>query len=173
MWTDRLQDASPAFASTISTNNIRVCLLSFVLGITGGLGTLFVLFYNGMNIGTVFGICEHFGLRQNILLFVVGHGSLELPAIFISGGGGLLLGKGMLFPGDHTRGDSIRTVARPAVGLFLGCIPILLVAGAVESFISPRTDLDGHFKIIVGSCLFLALLVYLFVPREPLSKRKT
>jgi uncharacterized membrane protein SpoIIM required for sporulation len=172
MWTDQLQDASPAFASAISTNNIRVCLLSFVLGITGGLGTLFVLFYNGMSIGTVFGICEHFGLRQNILLFVVGHGSLELPAIFISGGAGLLLGKGMLFPGDLPRADSIRLAARSAVGLFLGCIPILLIAGAVEGFISPRTDLDGRFKVIVGACLFIALLVYLFVPRAPLGSKK-
>jgi uncharacterized membrane protein SpoIIM required for sporulation len=171
MWTDQLQHASPAFASIIATNNIKVCILSFVFGVTGGIGTLLILFTNGMSIGTICGAGQHFNLLQNIALFVVGHGALELPAIFISGGAGLLLGKGMLFPGEYKRVDSLRLAAKPAMGLFAGCVPILLLAGAVEAFVSPRTDLDGHFKVIVGVCLFFALLVYLFVPRQPLGAK--
>ena len=171
MWTDQVQDASPQFAGLISTNNIRVCLLSFVLGVTGGIGTLILLFYNGLNIGTVFAVCQHFGLLSNICLFVVGHGSLELPSIFISGGAGLLLGKSLLFPGRYSRGDAMKRMARPALGLFAGCIPLLLIAGFIESFISPRTDLPGQFKVIVGICAFLCLLVYLFVPRGPLGMK--
>lgn len=169
MWTDQLQDASPAFSSMISTNNIRVCMLSFALGITAGLGTLFILFYNGMSVGTVCGVCAHYGLLPNILLFMVGHGSLELPSIFISGGAGLLLGRSMLFPGQYNLGDSMRLAAKPALGLFMGCIPLLLIAGCIEAFISPRTDLPGDAKIMVGIAAFACLMMYLFVPRKPLT----
>jgi uncharacterized membrane protein SpoIIM required for sporulation len=172
MWTDQVQDASPAFSSLISTNNIRVCLMSFALGITAGLGTLFVLFYNGMSIGTVCGVCKFYGLLPNILLFMVGHGSLELPSIFISGGAGLLLGRSMLFPGQYRRGDSIRLAARSAFGLAIGCVPLLLIAGCIESFISPRTDLGGDFKVGVGVSAFFCLLIYLFIPRLPIVGKK-
>jgi uncharacterized membrane protein SpoIIM required for sporulation len=171
MWTDQLQDASPTFSSLIAANNIRVCIMSFALGITAGLGTVIILFFNGMSIGTIFGICQHYGLLQNILLFVVGHGSLELPAIFISGGAGLLLGKAILFPGQYSRADSLRLLARPALGLFAGCIPLLLLAGCIEGFISPRTDLAGETKVLVGVAAFVALLIYLFMPRQPLGAK--
>jgi uncharacterized membrane protein SpoIIM required for sporulation len=169
MWTDDLQDASPAFASMISTNNIRVCIIAFALGMTAGIGTLVVLFFNGLSVGTICGVCNYYGMLPNILLFMVAHGSLELPAIFISGGAGLLLGRSMLFPGAYKRGDSIRLAARPALGMFLGCVPLLLIAGCIESFISPRTDLSGDVKIAVGIAAFLMLLLYLFVPRKPLN----
>lgn len=173
MWTDQLQDASPIFSSLITTNNIRVSLLAFVLGITGGIGTLILLFYNGMSGGTIFGMCQHFGLLSNISLFVIGHGSLELPAIFISGGAGLVLGKSIVFPGAYSRNDSVRRASKRAICLFAGSIPLLLIAGAVEGFISPRTDLHGWVKTLVGICLFLALLVYLFVPRTPFAHKSS
>jgi uncharacterized membrane protein SpoIIM required for sporulation len=169
MWTDQLQDASPAFSSMIAANNIRVCIMSFALGITAGFGTAAILFFNGMSVGTVFGVCQHYGLLNNILLFAVGHGSLELPAIFISGGAGLLLGKSILFPGQYRRADSLRLASRPAFGLFAGCIPLLLIAGGIEGFVSPQTELPGEIKIMVGAASFACLLIYLFVPRAPLG----
>lgn len=169
MWTDQLQDASPMFSSVIAANNIRVCIMAFALGITAGIGTLIVLFFNGLSIGTIFGVCHHYGLLPNILLFVVGHGSLELPAIFISGGSGLLLGAAILFPGQLKRSDAIRLASRSALGLFGGCLPLLLIAGAIEGFISPRTDLPGDAKVFVGAAAFICLLLYLFVPRKPLG----
>lgn len=171
MWTDQVQDASPTFASLISTNNIRVCILSFALGITAGIGTVLILFFNGVSMGTIFGACHQYGLLPNITMFVVGHGSLELPAIFISGGAGLLLGRAILFPGQYSRGDSIRLAARPAFGLVMGCVPLLLIAGAIEGFISPRTDVPYAAKLMVGMAAFACLLIYIMVPRQPLGKK--
>ncbi len=173
MWTDDVQHASPVFASLISTNNIRVCIVSFALGITAATGTILILFYNGLSVGTICGVCNHYGMLPNILLFMVAHGSLELPAIFISGGAGLLLGRSMLFPGALRRADSIKVYAKPALGLFLGCIPLLLIAGCIESFISPRTDLPGDTKVIVGVAAFIVLLLYLFVPRPAMAEKKS
>jgi uncharacterized membrane protein SpoIIM required for sporulation len=101
---------------------------------------------------------------------MVGHGSLELPAIFISGGAGLLMGTAILFPGPHSRADALRLAAKPALGMFGGCVLLLLIAGTIEGFISPRTDLSGQTKVVVGLAAFLCLLVYLFVPRGPLGR---
>lgn len=169
MWTDNLQDASPIFSSAIAANNIRVCICSFALGVTAGIGTVVLLIFNGMSVGTIFGVCREHGLFSNLLLFVVGHGSLELPSIFISGGAGLLLGRGILFPGRLTRIDSFKSAARSAIGLFAGVIPLLLVAGCIEAFVSPRTDLDGTAKVMVGVSAFVVLCIYLFVPRDPIA----
>lgn len=170
MWTDQLQDASPTFASLISTNNIRVCILSFALGITAGIGTVIVLFFNGVSFGTILGACQHYGLMPNITMFVVGHGALELPAIFISGGAGLLLGRAILFPGKYGRADAIRLAARPAFEMLMGCIPLLLIAGMIEGFISPRTDLPPGAKLMVGIAAFTCLLIYILIPRPRLGE---
>jgi hypothetical protein len=78
----------------------------------------------------------------------------------------------MLFPGQYSRADSIRIAARKAFGLAIGCVPLLLIAGCIESFISPRTDLSGDIKVGVGVAAFFCLLIYLFVPRDPIAAPK-
>ncbi len=166
MWTDSVQDNSPAIASLIATNNIRVAIAAFALGMTFGLGTVFVLVSNGMHIGTVFGVCQYYGMADKLLAFIAAHGVLELSAIFISGGGGLLLAKSLLFPGQNSRADSLRLLARPAMQLFAGCIGLLLVAGSIEGFISPRTDISAQVKYIVSLATAILLMLYLFYPRN-------
>lgn len=165
MWTDSVQDASPLISSEIAANNIRVALLAFALGITFGLGTVWILCINGMMIGTVLGACAAYHMDYRLLSFVAPHGVLELSAIFICGGGGLLMGKALLFPGQWSRLDALKRVAKPAMGLFAGCLPILLVAGSIEGFISPRTDVTSEGKFLVSLATFVCLFLYLFVPR--------
>ncbi len=92
--------------------------------------------------------------------FVVGHGSLELPAIWISGGAGLLMAEALLFPGRYRRGVELRHKGRSSVQIIVGIVPILLVAGAIEAFISP-SDLPGILKALLGLCLAALLLVYI------------
>jgi uncharacterized membrane protein SpoIIM required for sporulation len=166
MWTDSAQHYSSTVSSLIATNNIRVAVLAFVLGITYGVGTTFVLCNNGLMLGTVFGVCHTYGMAGRLLAFIAPHGVLEMTAIFISGGAGLLLGKALLFPGQHKRLDALRLAAKDAGGMFGGCVPLLLVAGLIEGFISPRTDLSVNVKIAVSLATALGLLLYLFVPRE-------
>ncbi len=165
MWTDSAQNYSPAASSEIATNNIRVAILAFAYGVTFAVGTVFVLFVNGMMIGTIFGVCHSYGLFERLLAFVAPHGVLELTAIFISGGAGLLLGKAMLFPGQLKRSDALKRAARPALGLFGGCIPLLLIAGTIEGFLSPRTDIASEEKYAVSVATFVCLIVYLLAPR--------
>jgi len=165
LWTDSIQDNGPAISSLIATNNIRVAISAFVLGISFGLGTVVVLISNGMSIGTIFGVCQDYGMAMRLLAFVAGHGVLELSAIFISGGAGLLLGKSLMFPGQFSRSDSLRRTAKPAMQLFAGCVLLLLIAGAIEGFVSPRTDISAQTKYLVSLATAILLLVYLFAPR--------
>lgn len=166
MWTDGVANFSPLAASQIATNNIHVSVLAFALGITFGLGTAWVLVLNGLSLGTVFGVCHNYGIAHNLLAFVAPHGVLELTAIFISGGAGLLLGKALLFPGNYSRADALKNAARPALALFGGCIPILIIAGTIEGFVSPRTDISLLSRYWLSLTTFVCLSLYLFVPRQ-------
>jgi len=167
MWTDSAQEASPAVASLIATNNIKVAILAFVLGISFGIGTVLVLAFNGMDIGTVFGVCQDYGMGGRLATFVASHGVIELTAIFISGGAGLMIGRALLFPGQYRRLDALRLAARPAFKMFAGCVLLLLVAGSIEGFISPRTDIAPEVKYSVSIATAVCLLLYLFAPRRP------
>lgn len=166
MWTDQAADQSPWTASFIATNNINVCLLSYAGGITGGLTTIFVLVTNGISIGGVFAVMQLHHMAHRLATFVAPHGVFELSAIWISGGAGLLLGKGVLLPGPYKRSDSIRMAAKESFILFAGCVPLLLIAGTIEGFISPRTDLSPETKFAVSLATLALLLLYLVVPRK-------
>ena len=91
--------------------------------------------------------------------FVVPHGTLELPAIFMAGGAGLLMAKGLLAPGFLSRRDSLTEAAAVAVRLVLGVIPMLVVAGIIEGFISP-TDIPVRLKFALGVSMFVLLAAY-------------
>jgi uncharacterized membrane protein SpoIIM required for sporulation len=166
LWTDAVAGESPAAASFIATNNIKVSLIAYVLGLTLGLGTLYVLATNGMMLGSVFAACHQHGMALRLAAFVAPHGVFELSAIFISGGAGLMLARGMLFPGEYKRTDALRLMAKQGSLLFLGCIPLLLIAGSIEGFISPRTDLPQQYKFAVSSATFFLLVLYLLFPRR-------
>lgn len=165
MWTDAAEWGSPLWSSAIAANNIHVALSAFALGITFGLGTLWVIWLNGMLLGTIFGACAVYGLDHKLLAFVAPHGVLELSSIFICGGGGLILGKALLFPGQWSRVDALKLAAKPAMGLLAGCLPLLLIAGSIEGFVSPRTDLPAEAKFAASLATLVCLLLYLFVPR--------
>jgi uncharacterized membrane protein SpoIIM required for sporulation len=171
LWTDSVQHYSATAAGLIATNNIRVSIMAFVLGITFGTGTVFVLFTNGLMIGTILGLCRTYGLMERLGAFVAPHGVLELSAIFISGAAGLLIGKSMLFPGLYKRTDAMRMIAKDACGLFMGCVPLLLLAGTIEGFISPRTDISSNVKILVSLATLSFLVFYLFEPRTRKGER--
>jgi uncharacterized membrane protein SpoIIM required for sporulation len=170
LWTEGTEHFSPLASSLIATNNIRVSALAFASGITFGFGTVVVLLFNGLSIGTIFGICHLYGMARPLLAFVAAHGVLELSSIFISGGAGLILGVALLFPGKVTRLEALRSASKDAITLFAGCIPLLFFAGLIEGFISPRTDIEPSTKFLVSLTTLLFLLLYIFMPRGEKSK---
>lgn len=159
MWTDEIRDIKPVASSFIFTNNVMVAVLAFAMGITAGLGTLWVLFMNGVSFGAIAWTVGAAGMARDFWGFVAAHGALEFPAIFIAGAAGLVLGRGILFPGRHPRGRSIVLAGREAFGLFVGTAPVFLVAAAVEGFFSPQ-PYPLEAKLAMSALLGVTLLAW-------------
>lgn len=171
LWID-IPVAERPYASTfIMQNNIRVSFLAFASGMTGGLLTLWVLVDNGLILGGLTGLTAHYGIGFELWTFVIGHGVLELSVIFMAGGSGLMLGWAMLHPGLLRRRDALIAAAREAVSLLLGAVPLLLVAGAIEGFVSPAEDIAWPVKWAVGIGTGVLLYGYLFLAGRETKKR--
>lgn len=165
MWTQSIVGMKPLASSAIMTNNMTVSLTAFALGITG-LGTIYIIAFNGVLLGVIGMACALAGMSLPLWSFVAPHGVLELPAIIIAGGAGLRLAQGILFPGALPRRLSVSRAGLQAARLASGCIPILVIAGIIEAFVSP-TDLAVPLKLGMAAALFTLLIVYLFSMTDP------
>ncbi|HUK90162.1 MAG TPA: stage II sporulation protein M [Blastocatellia bacterium] len=170
-WTERVNDANPLMSTSIQTNNITVTFFAFAGGVTAGLATFYVLLENGLMVGLIIALCIKYRFWE-IPLFMAGHGVIELTAIFIAGGAGLMIGKALLIPGDLKRVDALVKNGLTAVKLVLGCVPMLLIAGFIEGFISPA-HVPAYFKIAVSAASAIALTAYFLKPdhrQQPLGQ---
>jgi uncharacterized membrane protein SpoIIM required for sporulation len=161
-WTEDINSANPLMSTAIQTNNITVTFAAFAGGTLVGLGTIYLLIWNGLNVGIVVGLCIRYRFWEPII-FMTGHGVIELTAIFIAGGAGLLLGKAMLMPGDLRRRDALVSYGLLGIKLIMGCIPMLLIAGTIEGFISP-SHIPAGFKFAISGVSAVALAVYFMKP---------
>jgi len=160
MWTHSILAIKPVASSAILTNNLSVSFAAFATGIIFGLGPIYMMAFNGILMSAIGAACHRAGMDLSLWSFVAPHGALELPAIFIAGGAGLLLGRGLLFPGWLSRRESLAAAASTATRLILGVIPLLVVAGLLEGFVSP-TPIPAAAKFATGLAMFVALAVYL------------
>jgi uncharacterized membrane protein SpoIIM required for sporulation/uncharacterized RDD family membrane protein YckC len=147
----------PFMASAIITNNVRVAIACFAGGIFLGVGSLVLLGYNGLTIGGAAGHFANQGLLAYLLEFILGHGLLELFAIWVAGAAGFLLGRSVVAPGDRSRGDALVLSGRTAVRMVGGAAMMLVAAGLIEGFVSASS---GDVRVRAGaSALSLAFLV--------------
>jgi uncharacterized membrane protein SpoIIM required for sporulation len=160
MWTDSILTAKPQASTGIMTNNIAVCFYTYAGGIVAGLGTIFLMFTNGMSVGVITTACTQNHMALNIWSFVAAHGALEIPSIFISGGAGLRLASGLLFPGMLRRRDALALAGGESIRLLAGTIPMLVIAGILEAFLSP-THAPIALKFSVSAVLLTSLCLWL------------
>lgn len=160
MWTHSIVSVKPLASSAIMTNNLAVSFAAFAGGILGGLGTVYILLTNGLSIGVITAATWQAGMGLQLWSFVAPHGVLELPAIFIASGAGLMLGRGLLFPALLPRRDSLVQAAGRAIRLLLGAIPMLVVAGIIEGFLSPSAT-PAPVKFLFAAVLGVVLALYL------------
>jgi len=160
MWTDSILGSEPQASSGIMTNNIAVCFYTYASGIIFGLGTIWFMFMNGVNIGVIATVCAQHGMSLSLWSFVASHGALELPSIFISGGAGLRLATGFLFPGYLRRRDSLARAGADSIRLLAGTVPMLIIAGLLEGFLSP-SKAPIALKFSISIVLVSGLIVWL------------
>ncbi len=162
MWTDSVVSIAPTASSGIMTNNMSVAFITFASGITAGVFTVYMMLFNGVMMGVIGTACWLNGMSLPFWSFVAAHGVLELPAIFIAGGAGFRIARGLLFPGLLSRRDSLAQAGGEAVRLLLGTVPVLIVAGCIEGFISPSQTIAWKWKFAMAAANAVIFFSYLF-----------
>jgi uncharacterized membrane protein SpoIIM required for sporulation len=162
-WWESLNKDNQGGASKILTNNIQVTFYSFAFGGIFGVGTLFFMAYNGGMIASVVALTFRGGFGRDLITFMAAHGVIELSCIFIAGGAGLLIGSALILPGDLSRADALKSRGLEGVRLMMGVVPLLVIAGIIEGFISPapihpaiKFTIAGSTGILLYSYLLLA-----------------
>ena len=125
-----------AFSSAVMTNNIQVTFLAFAAGIAFGLGTAFVVAYNGAVLGAVAGGAIANGNGIEFAEFVTAHGVIELSCIVVAAAAGMRMGYALVAPGPRTRSRALVEEARAAIAIILGTVPWVILAGIIEGFVT-------------------------------------
>ena len=161
---DRMSGHKGSFASQLMTHNIQVSLTAFALGITWGVGTLVILFYNGVTLGAVGADYIQAGQAKFLFGWLMPHGAIELPAIILAGQAGFMLAAALIGWGDrHSRRERMGAVSHDLLTMLGGVALMLVWAGIVESFFSQYHEpvLPYAVKIAFGSVELFALFWFL------------
>lgn len=148
----------------ITINNIGVSLRAFVAGVFASVGTLVMLFYNGVMLGAFQAFFYERGLLTQSLLKIWIHGTLEISAIVIAGAAGLTLGNGLLFPGTLPRMESFKRGAKQGLKIAVGLVPIFIMAGFLESFVTRMTLPPIVSLLIIGTSAAFIIWYFILYP---------
>jgi uncharacterized membrane protein SpoIIM required for sporulation len=152
--------AATHFAAQVWTNNAWVAALCIALGVLG-LPVVWVLLQNVLNVSVVGALMIQHGRAAVFFGLILPHGMLELTAVFVAGATGLRLFWSWVEPGALTRAQSLASEGRSAVGIALGLVPVLLVSGVLEAFVTP-SGLPTWARIGLGVLAESGFVVYVF-----------
>lgn len=160
------KDADAAgMALQITINNLRVALITFVLGVFFSFGSLGFLLYNGIMIGAFQYFFYTHGVFVDSFLTIWIHGTLEISAIIIAGAAGVTLGRGLVFPGTYSRLQALQLSGRRGLKIFIGITPIIVLAGMIEGFLTRYTEAPYALRgAIIGVSLLFILLYFVWLP---------
>lgn len=139
---------APVASSSIIVNNAQVGIMTYGTGIALGLGTVFYLFINGVMLGVVTAFFVERGLGIALMASILPHGILELTAIFICGGAGLMLGEAVINPGEVSRLQAVKEKGREATQLVAGAFLLFLIAGVIEGYFSFVETISDETKLV-------------------------
>ncbi len=161
---DRMAGAKSSFSAMLMVNNIRVSIMALALGMTFGIGTTILLFYNGVILGAVAYDYVQAGEGAFLLGWLLPHGSVEIPAILIAGQGGLILARALIGWGDSIDLRArLRRIRSDLVTLIFAVALLLVWAAAIEAFFSQYHEpyLPYWLKIAFGALQLTLLFGYL------------
>ena len=152
LWTDGILNVTPSslLSMRIFTNNIVVTIFACVAGIFYGLGTFYVIANNGLMLGGIFAFTRIHGLDGDLLKFIFAHGTVELSMICLGGAAGVALGESLIRPRLASRRDSLQQCTAKVARLFAALIPLLILCGLIEGFVSPDTAIGWPVRLVIG-----------------------
>ncbi|HEY1890826.1 MAG TPA: stage II sporulation protein M [Steroidobacteraceae bacterium] len=163
LWTDQLFSvAPPGFLSArIFSNNVVVTLGAFCSGILFGLGTFYMISFNGLMLGGLLAFTHQFGLAHGLIRFILAHGPVELSVICLAGAAGTALGESLIRPRLASRAESLRRRSAELGPLLIACALLLFGSGLIEGFISPNPRFSIPFRLAVGLGYWTLMLLLL------------
>jgi uncharacterized membrane protein SpoIIM required for sporulation len=163
---DRLKGAKTSFSSFLMTHNTKVAIFTLALGMTWGIGTLIMLFYNGVILGAV-GI-DYVLAGETPFLFgwLLPHGAVEIPAILLAGQAGIILAGALIGWGKPlSLRMRLRKISNDLVTLILGVALMLVWAGVIESFFSQYHEPVLPYEVKIAFGIFELAILVLFLGR--------
>jgi uncharacterized membrane protein SpoIIM required for sporulation len=127
-----LVESFVVFANFLFRHNATVGVMTFGLGILGGVPTLMLISYQGLILGAFLALHYNRGLLIDFIGWLSIHGVTELGALIICGAGGLVIAEKVLFPGRYSRLDNLAKNGTTAAALAVGAVLMLFVAGLIE-----------------------------------------
>lgn len=156
---------------TITFNNVFVALQAFIMGAFFAIGTVVVLVSNGIMLGVFQYFFVDQGLFRETFLTIWIHGALEISSIVIAGGAGLVMGSGLLFPGTFSRLQAFGRSARDGLKIMLGTIPLFIIAGFLEGYLTRHTELPDVIRFFfILACFAFIGWYYWYYPRKVVSE---
>ncbi|HET6556848.1 MAG TPA: stage II sporulation protein M [Prolixibacteraceae bacterium] len=155
----------------ITVNNIRVSFIAFVMGIFTSVGTAFIMLRNGIMLGTFHSFLAEQGFLLDSIATVWVHGTYEIFAIVVAGGAGIVMGNSIVFPKSYSRIQSFKQGARRGVKMIIGLIPVFVIAGFLEGFVTRYTQAPYFIRFaIIGFSLLSIVYYFYFYPLQLLKK---
>ncbi len=149
----------------ITLNNIKVSFVAFACGMLTAFGTAFFLAYNGVMLGCFFTMFYQYNVLDKALKVVWIHGTLEISAIILAGCAGIVLGNSFIFPQTHTRMHAFKTAMKDGLKIVLGLVPIFIIAGFLESFVTRYTEMHIALSLtIIGLSFAFIIFYFIFLP---------
>ena len=164
---DQLQGRKTSFSTFLMTHNIRVSISMMAFGVFWGVGTILLLFYNGIILGAVIVDYVLAGELRFVAGWLLPHGAIEIPAILIAGQAGLLLGMTLIgFGTSKPLRNRLRLISADLVTLIFGVALLLVWAGIVEAFFSQYHEPVVPYPLKITFGLVEVVLLFLFLARS-------
>lgn len=159
----------------ITFNNVKVSFFAFGAGLLLSVGTGFLLFSNGVMVGTFFAFLAQRGFLDESFKVVMLHGTLELSAIVIAGAAGFMMGNSILFPGTYSRLESFKRGALDGLKIVMALMPVFIMAGFIEGFFTRFTDMPWALSLLIifGSAAFIIYYYIIYPIRLDNERKKT
>ncbi len=155
----------------ITSNNLLVSFWTYFFGLFAGIGTIIILFKNGVMVGAFQFFFYDYGLLHESFLTIFMHGTIELSSIVIAGGAGLTMGAGLIFPKTYSRTQAFSLSAKRGFMIMLGVIPFIIIAGVIESYLTRLTDVPDILRwLFIISNLSIMLFYFVWLPYKTYNR---